>query len=128
MTSIVLLQNGVGSEAPLHAAFPDTTIISAVVWTGAKVLPVSDAGVPRVQQFAREQLTIGVDATPGLDAKLERERLDKLVALLEAGGGTCEVVDDIQSARWIKVVWWVLPFFFPPAAADPTPGTAHGTP
>ncbi|WOO85137.1 Putative 2-dehydropantoate 2-reductase [Vanrija pseudolonga] len=105
VTSIVLLQNGVGAEAPLHAAFPNTTIISAVVWTGAKVLPASEAGVPRVQQFAREQLTIGVDATPGLDAAVERARLARLVEVLQKGGGTCEVVDDIQSARWIKVVW-----------------------
>ncbi|KAL1410306.1 hypothetical protein Q8F55_004312 [Vanrija albida] len=104
-TAIVLLQNGVGAEAPLHAAFPSTTIISAVVWTGAKVLPPSDAGVPRVQQFARESLTIGVDPAPGLPAAEERARLDRLVALLKAGGGDCDVVDDIQSARWIKVVW-----------------------
>lgn len=30
-TSIVLFQNGVGAEEPLHKAFPQNTIISAVV-------------------------------------------------------------------------------------------------
>lgn len=32
-TSVVLLQNGVGAEEPLHKAFPGNTIISAVVST-----------------------------------------------------------------------------------------------
>lgn len=101
-TSIVLLQNGVGAEEPLHEAFPENTVISAVVWTGAKVL---DQG--KVEQFNREALTIGVDWKEklGKGNEVERERLDRLVSVLKAGGGECNVVDDIQSERWVKVIW-----------------------
>jgi 2-dehydropantoate 2-reductase len=107
-TSIVLLQNGVGAEEPLHEAFPGNTVISAVVWTGAKVL---DQG--KVEQFNREALTIGVDwkekgskeGSQGKGSEEERQRLDRLVSVLKAGGGECNVVDDIQSERWVKVIW-----------------------
>ncbi len=35
----------------------------------------------------------------------EDERLKALVGLLEAGGASCKVTEDIQSERWIKVIW-----------------------
>ncbi|WVF66939.1 hypothetical protein IAT40_001682 [Kwoniella sp. CBS 6097] len=101
LTSIVLLQNGVGAEEPLHASFPDTTIISAVVWTGGKPLPTGDG----VEQFNREGLTIGVDYRDGGDKKEEDGKLAKLVGWLEAGKGDCTVTEDIQSERWVKVIW-----------------------
>ncbi|OXH21286.1 2-dehydropantoate 2-reductase [Cryptococcus neoformans] len=100
-TSIVLLQNGVGAEVPLHESFPNNTIISAVVWTGGKTLPDNDG----VEQFNREGLTIGVDYREGGDKKEEDEKLETLVGLLEAGGGDCTVTKDIQSERWVKVIW-----------------------
>jgi 2-dehydropantoate 2-reductase len=122
-TSIVLFQNGVGAEEPLHEAFPQNTIISAVVslipknpasqrnnsseprshpqvWTGGKVI---SNGV--VQQFNREAITIGVDWTESNEKSVEKERLDRLVKALEAGKGDCTVVEDIQSERWVKVIW-----------------------
>jgi len=101
-TSIVLLQNGVGAEEPLHESFPANTIISAVVWTGAKVLAQG-----HVEQFNREALTIGVDWNEklGKGNEEEQKRLDRLVKVLKAGGGECNVVDDIQSERWVKVIW-----------------------
>lgn len=101
-TSIVLLQNGVGAEEPLHESFPANTIISAVVWTGAKVLAQG-----HVEQFNREALTIGVDWNEklGKGNEEEQKRLDRLVEVLKAGGGECNVVDDIQSERWVKVIW-----------------------
>ncbi|WVQ83440.1 hypothetical protein IAT38_005581 [Cryptococcus sp. DSM 104549] len=103
-TSIVLLQNGVGAEAPLHASFPGNTIISAVVWTGGKVLPNNEG----VEQFNREGLTIGVDYKEGEseeEKKEEKKKLEELVGWLTAGGGDCTVTDDIQSERWVKVIW-----------------------
>ncbi|KAE8540667.1 hypothetical protein D1P53_003031 [Cryptococcus gattii VGV] len=100
-TSIVLLQNGVGAEVPLHESFPNNTIISAVVWTGGKTLPDNDG----VEQFNREGLTIGVDYREGGDRKEEDEKLETLVGFLEAGGGDCTVTKDIQSERWVKVIW-----------------------
>ncbi|ODN77035.1 hypothetical protein, variant [Cryptococcus amylolentus CBS 6039] len=100
-TSVVLLQNGVGAEAPLHESFPDNTIISAVVWTGGKTLPDNSG----VEQFNREGLTIGVDYRKGGDKAEEDEKLKTLVDWLAAGKGDCTVTEDIQSERWVKVIW-----------------------
>lgn len=104
-TSIVLLQNGVGAEDPLHASFPENTIISAVVWTGGRTAETSKDGKPGAENFNREGLTIGVDYKKNSDKAKEDERLKKVVALLEKGGSKCTVVDDIQSERWVKVIW-----------------------
>jgi ketopantoate reductase len=103
-TSIVLLQNGVGNEEPLHKAFPGNTIISAVVWTGGKVDADTD-GVPTVSQFARESLTMGVDYTPGLEKTEEDAKVARLSEILAAANSDSIIVEDIQSARWIKVIW-----------------------
>ena len=105
-TSIVLLQNGVGAEAPLHEAFPQNTIISAVVWTGGRMLP-EEGGKAGAEQFNSEGLTIGVDYRDGSDKAEERDRLDKLVEWFKAGKGSPVVTEDIQSERWIKVIWCV---------------------
>lgn len=99
-TSIAILQNGVGAEAPLHAAFPSSTIISAVVWTGGKVL-----GDGHIEQFNRESLTIGVDWKEDAAKEDEQAKLDRLVAILRAGGGDCTVNPKIQEERWAKIMW-----------------------
>ncbi|WVN87225.1 uncharacterized protein L203_102402 [Cryptococcus depauperatus CBS 7841] len=100
-TSIVLLQNGVGAEDPLHESFPDNTIISAVVWTGGKTLPDNDG----VEQFSSEGLTIGVDYREGGVKAEEDEKLSTLVDCLKSTRGDCSVTQDIQSERWVKVIW-----------------------
>lgn len=70
------------------------------VWTAAQFL---ENGV--VEQFNREKLTIGVDWNTNLPPEVERARLEEFAQLLRAGKGTCEVKEDIQSERWIKLVW-----------------------
>ena len=108
-TSIVLLQNGVGAEAPLHESFPDNTIISAVVWTGGRSISSEKDGQAGAEQFNREGLTIGVDyrsEDAGVKQE-EKKRLDTLVQWLEAGKGECTVTEEIQTERWIKVIWSV---------------------
>ncbi|GHJ89501.1 hypothetical protein NliqN6_5903 [Naganishia liquefaciens] len=99
-TAIVLLQNGVGVEEPLHEAFPNNTVLSACVWTGAKVLGPGEA-----EQFNREGLTIGVDHAEALSAEQEQKQLDVFVEMSRAGGSDVTVCDDIQSERWVKVIW-----------------------
>ncbi|ORX36226.1 ketopantoate reductase PanE/ApbA C terminal-domain-containing protein [Kockovaella imperatae] len=103
-TSIVLLQNGVGIEAPLHESFPNTTIISAVVWTGGKMLPEKN-GIAGVEHFSDLSLTIGVDYRANGDKAEEDAKLDRFVEMIKAGKGGCIVTDDIQSQRWVKVIW-----------------------
>ena len=106
-TVIAIFQNGVGAEEPLHAAFPDNAILSAVVWTGGRKLPEQE-GVPMVEQFNQVRVVIGVDgrmdATEEVKSE-ERESLDRLVGVLKKMGDKTEVTNDIQSARWGKVIW-----------------------
>jgi len=99
-TTIVLVQNGIGGEDPLHMAFPNNTIISCAVWTAARIL---DGGI--IQQYKREGLTMGVDWNPNLAMDVESRRLDELVTILRAGDGICNVKEDIQSERWVKLAW-----------------------
>lgn len=82
----------------------------AKVWTGAKVL-----GVGEVEQFNTEGLTIGVDYTPSLSRETQDDALKLFVDVLKAGGSDVKVTDDIQSERWVKVIWnacwYAIPFF-----------------
>lgn len=58
-----------------------------------------------MEQFNREGLTIGVDHAEALDAEEEQRRLDVFVEVLRAGGSDVTVCEDIQSERWVKVIW-----------------------
>ena len=58
-----------------------------------------------VEHFNDESMTIGVDYIEGGDRAAEDAKLARLVESLEAAGGTCNVTKDIQSERWIKVIW-----------------------
>ena len=75
-----------------------------MVWTGGRGLP----GGVGVEQFNDEGLTIGVDYRVGESEKEkveEEDRLNEVVRLLEAGAGSCKVSKEIQTERWIKVIW-----------------------
>lgn len=75
-------------------------------------------GMAVVENFNREKLTIGVDYREGGSKEEEDEKLAKIVEVLEAGGGSCERVESIQSERWIKVIWYV---YYHPAPIVPLP-------
>jgi 2-dehydropantoate 2-reductase len=60
------------------------------------------------EHFWGERLTIGVDYVEGSTPSkkgLDRLELETLVEYLRGGGGECEVTEDIQKERWIKVIW-----------------------
>jgi ketopantoate reductase len=58
-----------------------------------------------------------VDYKEGGDRAAEDARLKAIVGMLQKGGSECKVVDDIQSERWIKVIWYVV------SSCDGTPLT-----
>jgi 2-dehydropantoate 2-reductase len=69
-------------------------------------LPCQD-GLLGFEQFWGECLTIGVDYLK--DASVQekanqRSKLERLVELLRGGGGECQITDDIQKDRWMKVI------------------------
>lgn len=77
------------------------------MWTGAKVL---DKG--EVEQFNTEGLTIGVDYASSVSREKQDAALARFVDVLRAGGSDVRVTEDIQSERWVKVIWnacWYVP-------------------
>lgn len=99
-TTIVLTQNGVGNEDPFREAFPGCTIVSGVVWVGATQ---HTPGV--VDHQASEDTELGLFSNPMLDFVLEQQRLEDFASLLRDGGTNVQVLENIQTARWKKVIW-----------------------
>lgn len=58
-----------------------------------------------MQHMKIEETHLGLYPNPDVDAKLEQQRLDAFVDLLEGGGTKYEVHDDIQIPRWEKLIW-----------------------
>lgn len=93
-THLVLMQNGVGVEAPLAEAYPDNELISVVAFVAvSRIAP----GV--IHHQAYDQLRLG-RYPDGVSAGVEA-----LAQAFRAGGVACEVVPDVQRARWHKALW-----------------------
>lgn len=98
-TTFVLIQNGVGNEEPFRKVFPKSSIISCVTWTGATQ---HSPGV--ISHGDCEDMQIGLFPNPNVDANVEQSRLKKFAELLEKGGTTFQIEEDIQMKRWEKVI------------------------
>jgi 2-dehydropantoate 2-reductase len=99
-TTIVIIQNGVGNEEPFRKAFPKSCILSCVTWTGGTQ---TSPGI--VKHTKLEDLQIGLYPSPDIPNDVEQARLAAFTSLLSTGGTPFRVEDDIQVARWSKVVW-----------------------
>lgn len=105
-TTIVLIQNGLGIEDPIHAAFPENTLISCIAYIG-----VWQASPGNVTHSKLEKLVLAV--FPDQDSSNpSSERLDKdtravkeIESIMRAGGGDASVVPSAPAARWEKLVW-----------------------
>ncbi|OCH90915.1 hypothetical protein OBBRIDRAFT_562509 [Obba rivulosa] len=113
-TAFVLLQNGVGIEDDLLAALAETkpgadnVVISGCAWVDATAVD----GGRKVTQFGNERLVLGYHhpaatlktAASFSDARAH-EVLDGFCGLLRAGGANVEAAEDVDIARWRKVLW-----------------------
>ncbi|BGO96601.1 protein of ketopantoate reductase family [Rhodotorula toruloides] len=123
---VVLIQNGIGIEHPLASAYPSIPIISVVAWIGANLQPGG-----RVTHGMLEKLIMGLYTGEGSEPvegeqvedafgdphgyrkgpdgpeRLEegKRRLKVFADLINTGGGTAVVVDDIQPKRYEKNLW-----------------------
>lgn len=93
-TAIVLIQNGIGIEAEIANAFPGKTLISGLGMVG-----VSRTGPGESLHNHYGRLVLG-DYPAGAG-----ERARRLGALLDEGGVTGDVTEDIVTARWAKCLW-----------------------
>ncbi|MBA1145868.1 2-dehydropantoate 2-reductase [Ectothiorhodospiraceae bacterium WFHF3C12] len=93
-TAIVLIENGIGIEREVAEAFPGNPLISALGMVG-----VSRTGPGEILHNHYGRLVLG-DYPSGAG-----ERARHLGALLDAGGVTGEVSEDVVTARWAKCLW-----------------------
>ncbi|KAL0264366.1 hypothetical protein SLS55_000314 [Diplodia seriata] len=95
-TAIVLVQNGIGIENEWHAAFPRNPVLSGVVY-----LPATQPQPGAVRMGNLERLEVG--AFPATSVA-EATQLGEFMELVQRGGATILVYDDIQPRRWSKML------------------------
>jgi 2-dehydropantoate 2-reductase len=109
-TSIVLIQNGLGVEEPILAAFPANPLLSVVAY-----LASSQVSTGKITMIGRENLVMAEYRQPNVDGEQQR---DLLFDLFLKGGVSMEVVPDIERPRWQKLILWAGNFFWPGLLAD----------
>lgn len=95
---LMLIQNGIGIEDEISAAFPGNEIISAVAYIGA-----SRKDVNHILHTGAGRLIIGRFGGGKSDFA------EKIAALFNSVSVPCEVVENIALERWRKLLW-NLPF------------------
>ena len=96
--AIILAQNGIGTEDEFAAAYPDHTVVSGVVYLPATQTAPGIINYPEMLNLF-ELGTYPADASSSAKAKVVR-----FADLIRRGGGAAEVHDDVQVARWNKLV------------------------
>ena len=97
-TTIVLIQNGIGVEAPYVAAFPGTAIVSGVAYIAAAQPEPGRV----VQSTVSMSLQLGVYPSRGASGV---EELTELVGALNDAAIPAVALADIQGARWRKLLF-----------------------
>jgi 2-dehydropantoate 2-reductase len=101
-TTIVLIQNGIDIEAEVAAVYPQSPILSCVVYLPATQVR---AGVVDYGATLKETLNMLELGTYPASAPASHKRAaEQFAALVEKGGGAAKVFDDIQPQRWSKLV------------------------
>ena len=93
-TMIVLIQNGIEIETEIATAFPKNELVSSIAYIGVFQLEHGE-----IEHQAAGRLKMGV-YSGGVS-----EKLDLLSSNFNKVNVECEVVDDIELFRWIKLVW-----------------------
>jgi len=93
-TMIVLIQNGIEIEQEVAAAFPDNELVSSIAYIGVFQLEHGE-----IEHQASGRLKMGI-YQGGLS-----EKMDLLGANFEKVNVECELVEDIEFYRWVKLVW-----------------------
>lgn len=93
-TMIVLIQNGIEIEPDIAKAFPDNELVSSIAYIG--VFQIEDG---EIEHQAAGRLKMGVYKGGS------SEKMDLLNANFNKAGVECEVVEDIEFFRWVKLVW-----------------------
>lgn len=96
-TNIVLMQNGISIEEPYRALFPDNAIASVAIY-----MPCTQTAPGVVSHTLFSKFLLG---TYPAKAKSEhKSSTAQFVGLLNDSGATAVHEDDIQLARWTKLI------------------------
>lgn len=93
-TPIVLIQNGIEIEKPISDAFPDHELISCIAYIGA-----SRPAHGKVLHTGAGRLKMG-SYPCGIS-----EKVRELSAMFNAANVPCEMVEEINYHRWLKLMW-----------------------
>lgn len=96
-TTIVLIQNGIDTEAPFAALFPDTPLLSTVVY-----LPTTQTEPGVIEHRELELLHIGT--YPAAAPAAHKAAASALADLLTRAGASSKLHDDVQTERWSKLL------------------------
>ena len=94
-TTLVLIQNGIGIEEKIHNAFPGTPVLSAVAY-----LCASRPEKGMVFNTGPGKLEMGY-----YPARVPDEKAKILRQLFEKGNVPCLLLENVQIARWRKLLW-----------------------
>lgn len=93
-TQILTLQNGLGNEETLADLFGGERILGGVAFL------CSNRGIPgEVHHLGEGRVVLGEYQ------RVDRQRLETLVAIFNQAGVDCRATDDLKRARWEKLVW-----------------------
>ncbi|OAP60286.1 hypothetical protein AYL99_05288 [Fonsecaea erecta] len=96
-TTIVLIQNGIAIEEPYRTLYPENPLLSCVVY-----LPATQIAPAVIAHREVELLHIGT--YPSNAPREHRVAADSFAKLLNAGGGSTQVHEDVQPQRWSKLM------------------------
>ncbi len=96
-TAIVLIQNGIGIEEEFAAAFPDNSLLSAVVY-----MPTTHVSPAVVHHREVELLHIGT--YPAEAATEAKDAAKAFTELVRSAGASATLHDDVQPERWSKLL------------------------
>ena len=100
-TTIVMIQNGMAIEEEIIKAWPGNVVMSSVSHIGSSI---QDPNI--VVQIGKDVSKMGPHLHEGIDNAVSTDSAKIFVELYAAGGASvCELVDDIQVARWEKLLW-----------------------
>jgi 2-dehydropantoate 2-reductase len=98
LTTIVLIQNGLGVERAFYDAFPETTILSGVAY-----LPTTQITPAVFSHSEVDLLYLGLFKI-SLGVSSPTAQLRSFAEYLKEGGATVVLSEDIQAERWKKVL------------------------
>ncbi|EFX00252.1 2-dehydropantoate 2-reductase family [Grosmannia clavigera kw1407] len=101
-TTVVLIQNGMGIEEAVIAAWPTNVVMSSVSHIGSALRPPNT-----VVQTAPDVSQMGPHYHVGVPDAVSRARAQTFVDLYVAGGArACHLLQHrMQAARWEKLLW-----------------------